>query len=267
MKTISLLGSGWLGLALALNFQRQSFSVNASTRTLTRLDQLQENGATPYLIDIDSLTGNVQAFFVCDVLIVNITSKNILSFIELIRNIEASKVRRVLFVSSSSVYQNTNNLVMESEGIENKDSPLYQIEKLFMSSLHFKATIVRMAGLIGPGRHPGRFFKNDKLVEQSDSPVNLIHQTDCVNIISQIIEQKVWGEVFNACASSHPTKREFYGQARQSLGQLPPNYGDSNEPFFKIVSNQKLKRLLNYEFVYDDLMTLISPPQQFAFEN
>jgi hypothetical protein len=105
------------------------------------------------------------------------------------------------------------------------------------------------------------------LVEQSDSPVNLIHQTDCVNIISQIIEQKVWGEVFNACASSHPTKREFYSQARQSLGQLPPNYGDSNKPSFKIVSNQKLKRLLNYEFVYDDLMTLISPPQQFAFEN
>ena len=266
MKTISLLGSGWLGLALARNFQRQPFSVNASTRTLTRLGQLQENGATPYLIDIDSLTGNVQVFFDCDVLIVNITSKNILSFIELIRNIEASKVRRVLFVSSSSVYQNTNDLVTESEGLENEDSPLYQIERLFMSSAHFKATVVRMAGLIGPSRHPGRFFKNDKLVEQSDSPVNLIHQTDCVNIISQIIEQKVWGEVFNACASSHPTKREFYGQARQSLGQLQPNYGHSNNPSFKIVSNDKLKRILNYEFVYDDLMNLISPTQQFAFE-
>ena len=61
--------------------------------------------------------------------------------------------------------------------------------------------------------------------------------------------------------------REFYGQARQSLGQLPPNYGDSNKPSFKIVSNHKLKRILNYEFVYDDLMTLISPTQQFAFEN
>jgi nucleoside-diphosphate-sugar epimerase len=266
MKTISLLGSGWLGLALARNFQRKPFSVNASTRTLARLDQLQEVEAIPYLIDIDSLTGNVGAFLDCDVLIVNITSKNILSYIELIRNIEASTVRRVLFVSSSSVYQNTNDLVTESEGLENDDSPLYQIERLFMSSAHFKTTVVRMAGLIGPGRHPGRFFKRDKLVEQPDSPVNLIHQTDCVNIINQIIEQKVWGEVFNACASSHPTKREFYGQARLSLSQLPPNYGQSYKPSFKIVSNQKLSRILNYEFVYDDLMTLISPTNQSAFE-
>lgn len=266
MKTISLLGSGWLGLALTRYFQRLSFRVKASTRTSNRLSQLSEIGTIPYLVDIDNLSGDIQAFLDCDVLIVNITSKNIPSYIELIRKIEASTVRRVLFVSSSSVYRNTNDIVRESEGFENDCSPLYQIERQFMSSSHFQATVVRMAGLIGPGRHPGRFFKNDKLVEQPGSPVNLIHQTDCVNIIGRIIEQKAWGEVFNACADSHPTKRDFYHQAKQILGQPPPNFNPSNEPAFKVVSNQKLRRVLNYEFVYDDLMTLVSPTEQSAFE-
>jgi nucleoside-diphosphate-sugar epimerase len=266
MKTISLLGSGWLGLALTRYFQQQSFRVKASTRASTRFDQLRAFGAIPHLVDIDNLSNDIQTFLDCDVLIVNITSKNIPSYIELIRTLEESAVRRVLFVSSTSVYQNTNDMVTESEGLENVDSPLYQIERLFISSPHFETTVVRLAGLIGPGRHPGLFFKNGKLVEQPDSPVNLIHQTDCVNIIGQIIEQKALGEIFNACAGSHPTKRDFYGQAKQSLGQSPPNFGQSNEPAFKIVSNQKLKRVLNYDFVYDDLMNLVSTTEQSAFE-
>ena len=271
MKTISLLGSGWLGLALTRYFQRQSFSVKASTRTSNRLNQLREIGAIPYLVDIDNLSGDIQALLDCDVLIVNITSKNIPGYIELIRHIEASTVRRVLFVSSSSVYPNTNDIVRESDGVENENSPLYRIERLFMSNPYFQTTVVRMAGLIGPSRHPGRFFKNDKPVEQPDSPVNLIHQTDCVNIIGRIIEQKAWDEVFNACAGSHPTKRDFYGRAKQSLGQPPPNFVKSDEPVFKIVNNQKLRRVLNYEFVYDELMTLVSldeasPTEQSAVE-
>lgn len=266
MKTISLLGSGWLGLALIRFLQRRSFSVKASTRTTNRLNELRDFGAIPYVVDIDNLTGDIEAFLDSDSLIVNITSKNIPSYIELIRHIESSNVRRVLFVSSSSVYQNTNDVVRESEGLENENSPLYEIERQFMSSHHFQTTVVRMAGLIGPGRHPGLFFKNDKRVEQPESPVNLIHQTDCVNIIGRIIEQKTWGEVFNACAGSHPTKRDFYGQAKKNLGQPPPNFVKNNEPSFKLVSNEKLRRVLNYEFLYDELMTLISPADRAAFE-
>jgi nucleoside-diphosphate-sugar epimerase len=265
MKTISILGSGWLGLALTRYFERQSFRVQASTRTLNRFSQLREFGANPYLVDIDSLSDDIQAFLDSDVLIVNITSKNIPSYNELIRNIKASTVRKVLFVSSSSVYLNTNGIVKESEGFENDKSPLYRIERAFMSNPYFQTTVLRMAGLIGPGRHPGRFFENDKPIEQPDSPVNLVHLTDCVNIIGQIIEQKVWGEVFNVCAGSHPTKRYFYSEARQSLGRSLPNCIELNEPAFKIVSNQKLRRMLNYQFVHDDLMTLISPAEQAAF--
>jgi nucleoside-diphosphate-sugar epimerase len=266
MKTISLLGSGWLGLALNRHYQKQSVQVKTSTRTQKKINQLKEAGTIPYLVDIEDQSADIQDFLDCDVLIVNITSKNISSYVELIFNMEASKVRHVLFVSSSSVYKNINDVVKESDGVENINSPLYQIEKLFMDNPHFQTTVVRMAGLIGPARHPGRFFRKGKGVEQPKSPVNLIHQTDCVNIISQIIEQKVWDETFNACASTHPTKQDFYGQAKQCLGEPVANFIETNKSEFKIVCNQKVRQFLNYEFIYDDLMSLVTSSEQSAFE-
>lgn len=266
MKSISLLGSGWLGLALNSHFQQQLFKVKASTRTLDRFSLLKGAGAAAFMVDLECQSEDIQEFLDCDVLIVNITSKVILSYAQLIANIEASAIRRVLFVSSTSVYQSTNGLIKESDGLENVNTPLYQIEQLFMNSPHFQTTVVRMAGLIGPARHPGQFFKNNKQIEQPDIPVNLIHQLDCVKIISQIVEQDVWGEVFNACASTHPTKRSFYSRAKKCLSLPPPNFATSAVAEYKIVCNQKVKRVLNYKFVYDDLDWLMAPSEQSAFE-
>lgn len=266
MKTISLLGSGWLGLALNRHYQRTSVQVKASTRTQNKINQLKKCGTIPYLVDIDDQYVDIHEFLGCDVLIVNITSKNIASYAELIVKIEASKVRHVLFVSSSSVYQNINGVVKESDGVENISSPLYQIEKLFIDNSHIEVTVVRLAGLIGPDRHPGGFFSKGKQVENPENPVNMIHQTDCVNIISQIIDQKAWGETFNACAGTHPTKKDFYSQARKCLGEPELQFMGSNKSEFKIVCNQKVRRVLNYEFIYDDLMNLVTSSRHLAFK-
>ena len=271
MKTISLLGSGWLGLALAKYFRLKNFQVKASTRSAHRISELQALGVQPYLIDIDliditDLSQDVQGFLDSDILIINITSKNMTGYAEFIRSIKASSIEKLLFVSSSSVYQNSNQLVLESEGMEDTNSTLYKIEKLFQNSAHFHTTVVRMAGLIGPGRHPGGFFKGDKPVQQPDAPVNLIHQADCVNIIGQIVEQDVWGEVFNASADTHPTKREFYSQAKKSLGQQPPRFAEPESLSYKVVGNQKVKRVLNYELVHADLMALVTQSEGAAFD-
>ena len=265
MKTISLLGSGWLGLALAKHFQLKKIQVKASTRSSHRVSELLASGIQPYLIDIESMPGDIQDFLDCDVLIINITSKNLACYTELISRIEKSGIQKLLFVSSSSVYQNTNQAVLESGGQEDHNSALFRIEKLFQYSAHFHTTVVRMAGLIGPGRHPGRFFKADKPIQQPDSPVNLIHQIDCVNIIGQIVEQSVWGEIFNACADTHPSRRVFYSQAKKNLGKESPRFVESELPSFKVVDNQKVKRTLNYEFVHGDLLALLNKLEDAAF--
>ena len=198
----------------------------------------------------------IQAFLESAVLIVNITSKDIDGFERLVEAIENSRVEKVLFVSSTSVYPADSQLVSESDGKESPQHPLVIIENLFVQNPNFQTTILRFAGLIGYSRHPGRFFRGGKEVTNADSTVNLIHRDDCINIIDRIVSNGAWGETFNGCADTHPSKREFYARAASQLGAPPPVFAESSDKSFKQVDNRKLKRMLGYEFVYPDLMAI-----------
>ena len=263
MKTISLLGSGWLGLVLARFFVQQGYRVHASTRSELRFPELVSCRAKPFKIDIevcDAQSNDYHGFLDSDILIVNITSKHMNGFARLISEIGQSSISKVLFVSSTSVYANTNGVVLESDGAEIADHPLLLIEHLFQSEASFDSTIIRFGGLFGYARHPGRFFSAGKIIQQPDAPVNMIHRDDCVNIVGRIVEQGIWGEVFNACANTHPSKRDFYTRASISLGQAAPTLSDSGTGEYKVVSNAKLKQALNYEFVRGDLLQVDFDP-------
>ncbi len=256
IKTISILGSGWLGLPLAEYLANMGYRIKASTRSTTRLNELKSTGIESFIVDIDNPADDRAAFLQADILIINITSKNLASFTQLIIDIAQSTIENVLFVSSSSVYANLNKVVTENEAAELESSPLFQIEQLFRTSPYFKTTVLRLSGLIGYRRHPGRFFRHGKVVDQADAPVNLIHRDDCIGIISAIIEQAAWGQVFNGCADTHPSKRDFYTHATKLLNNSAPEFAGNQETVFKIVSNAKVKRVLNYRFLYPDLMQI-----------
>ena len=213
-------------------------------------------GAIPFIIDINSLTNNVKDFLQANILIINITSKSISGFRHLINEIEASEIENVLFVSSTSVYGNVNKTITEADTNCYVQSPLLEIEGLLKKFKKGKTTIVRFGGLFGYNRHPGRFFSPGKIIQSPEAPVNMIHQDDCIGIISQIVEQKAWDEVFNCCADTHPTKREFYTRAIGMMGGILPEFAESDSSSNKIISNEKVKRLLNYQFKHPDLMRI-----------
>jgi nucleoside-diphosphate-sugar epimerase len=230
--------------------------VKASTTSESRFQELSSIKAEPFLVDIERLSSDLQTFLQANILIINIPSKNIEGFIKLLKEIEKSDIEKVLFVSSTSVYENKNKTISESDGEESTLSPLLTIENLFRSSNKIRTTIVRFGGLIGYSRNPGKFFSKGRIIRNPESNVNLIHRDDCIGIISQIVEQDVWGEVFNCCADTHPTKRNFYAQAAKSTGFPVPKFEDSSSISFKIISNKKVKQQLNYKFLYADLMNI-----------
>ncbi len=160
----------------------------------------------------------------------------------------------VIFVSSSSVYENTNTDVYENDA---KDFPsphtgisLLKAENVFFES-PLDTTIVRLAGLFGPNRHPGKFLANKENIAGANNPVNMIHLDDCVGIIHKIIESNSRNEIFNACATAHPTKKLFYTEASKSLNLQPPKFNDQESPF-KIINSDKLKSVLDYKFNHPD---------------
>ncbi len=230
--------------------------VKASTTSESRLSELTSVKVEPFIIDIGRLPFNLQPFLQTDILIINIPSKDLDAFSNLSKEIEKSELKKVLFVSSTSVYENQNKIVSELDDEESTLSPLLTIENLFRNSDKIKTTIVRFGGLIGYSRNPGKFFSKDRLVHNPDSNVNLIHRDDCIEIISQIVEQDVWGEVFNCCADTHSTKREFYTHTAKSTGFPVPDFASPGTKSFKIISNQKVKQVLNYTFLHPDLMKI-----------
>ncbi len=242
MKTISILGSGWLGLPLAQQLTDE-YKIKLSTRTVEKKQKL--NSINTFLIDIDNLSCDVHEFFKSDILIINIPSKNIEGFKELIKNILHSDIKRIIFISSTSV-------------CSNDASPLKTIEKLFQNT-GIKTTVLRFGGLFGYSRNPANFFKNGRIVKNPQAPVNMIHQDDCIRIIQEILTQDVFDETFNCCSPSHPSKQEFYTYCAESCGLNSPTFDTVDDiSMHKIISSDKLISQLNYKFIYPDLMQAYS---------
>ena len=143
---------------------------------------------------------------------------------------------------------------MVTETSPTQNTPLAEIENLFRTNNNFNTTIVRFSGLFGYNRKPGNFIKYDKQIESPEGFINLIHQDDCINIIEKIITTNCWNETLNACADSHPKRKEFYTKEVLKLRNEVPKINEKSLNEYKIVSNEKLKKLLQYEYKVNDLM-------------
>jgi nucleoside-diphosphate-sugar epimerase len=264
INSISILGSGWLSVPLAQRLVQLGHDVRMSTRNVDKQAALTAQNLETYLVDIDSDDALPADFIDSDILIIAITSKNSAGYQQLINRLAGSKVKHVLFISSSSVYQNLNREVSEDEGVEDHSRPLYQIEQQFRDCPDFTTTVLRFSGLVGPARHPGRFFRGGKTVKQPDAPINLIHLDDCIGLIECIIQQSAWGEVFNGCSDTHPVKREFYPQVADAIGMPCPEFSAAQSLSYKIVGNDKIKQKLGYQLRHPDLLKLYTAasPQQ-----
>lgn len=251
-QKISILGCGWLGSALAVQLISKGYNVYGSTTSISKVREFKAKGITPFVINIEDENTDISNFLSSDILIIAITSKNISAIKNLIFKIEKSNIRKVLFISSTSVYPNINGIATEET--ETNSSPLVEIENLFKTNTIFKSTIIRFGGLFGYDRKPENFFKPGRIIDNPEGYVNLIHQDDCIRIIEHIILKNTWDVVLNACSDSHPTRREFYLNEAEKAGKPLIIFNEASENNYKIINSEKLKSLLDYDFKYADLM-------------
>ncbi|MEQ9439968.1 MAG: SDR family oxidoreductase [Cyclobacteriaceae bacterium] len=272
-KTISILGCGWLGLPLARAFSGEGYMVRGSTTRAEKLNMLEAEGIIPYLIRLspELNADHNPDFFRSDILIVNIPPGRRREDVETFYPAQVRAVleqqpsSKILFVSSTSVYPDLNRVVTEADSltpaeadgrVRSSGKALLLGEQL-IEKYSAQATILRFSGLMGLERHPGRFLAGKKLDSNGKAPVNFIHLDDCVAIIQQLVQQEVWGEIFNACADAHPTKAKFYEQASEKLGLAPPEFNPESELSYKQVSGEKLKQRLSYQYIHPNPMDMI----------
>jgi len=258
---ISLLGCGWLGIPLAKELLHAGFSIKGSTTSEQKLTPLSGIGLHSFQISLEEtkIIGNMHSFLQSDLLIVDIPpklrgnqSENFVKKIQmLIPFIEKSTVKNVLFVSSTSVFGSHQGAVDESsfpEPDSESGRQLFACENLLKQSTHFKTTLLRFGGLIGPNRHP-IYFLSGRTVTSPNAPVNLIHLEDCIGIVRHIIAHQLWGKTFHGVSPFHPSKESYYSRIAQQLGLLMPEFQhEAIVDQHKIVNSICLNKTPRYHF-------------------
>ncbi|WP_293894909.1 SDR family NAD(P)-dependent oxidoreductase [Flavobacterium sp.] len=262
MKQISILGCGWLGLPLAKSLLEKGFSVKGSTTSLEKISILENSGIKAFQIEVSELQikGEMNSFLTTSEFLIidippklrSVSSENFVKKIQnLIPFIEKSKIEKVVFISSTSVYADNNSIITEAtkpHPESESGKQLLEVENLLQSNASFKTTVIRFGGLIGDDRHPIHFLAGRKNLENSEAAINLIHQTDCIGIIQTIIEQNCFGETFNAVAPFHPARKIYYTQKALELHLALPEFDQTKISVGKTVLSDKIETVLKYKF-------------------
>lgn len=258
--SIAVLGCGWLGLPLALALQQLGHAVKGATTTPEKVFLISSAHFPAYevVVDESGIRGNIhQLFENVEILLINIPPKASLgnyatAMQHLAGKAEEAGIKHILFVSSTSVYG-------DCEGEVNEDTQpapetqaakqLYAAEQLLLENPAFSTTVVRFGGLIGDDRHPVKHLAGRTGIADPDVPVNLVHQGDCIALLSAIIEAGAWGEVVNGVAPQHPSRKEYYTAKAVQMGLEPPVFLPMGAQGKKVVSN-RMKRLPGFAYEY-----------------
>lgn len=272
-ERISILGCGWLGMPLARLLIEKGCRIKGSSTREENLETLRDAGIEPFRIILDPhMHGDSPGFLDSDILIVNIPPErrddiveyHVLQISSLIDALAASPVKKVLFVSSTSVYPSCNREVAEDDAVDPESATgqaLLHVEEMLQAETGFQTTVVRFCGLIGYDRNPARYLHRMHELADPEQPMNLIHRDDCIAILAEIIRQEAWGEVFNACSCKHPLRKEFYGAAAEYHGMtVPPPASAAIPPSYKIINSDKLLEKLDYRFLHPDPLQTAKEP-------
>ncbi|GAA4385321.1 SDR family oxidoreductase [Hymenobacter koreensis] len=267
---VAVIGCGWLGLPLARTLVAAGYSVAGSTTSPHKLPLLVADGIRPHELSLSSETpaAAVQPVLAgCSVLVLNVPpgqrraavpdlAAYPASLQAVADALPGSSIRHVVFVSSTGVYPDDDRTMTEDDAVAAPDGPssLLRAEYLFQQPAKqpWQTTVLRLGGLMGPGRPPGRFLAGRSDLPQPEAPVNMLHQADAVGIIQAVITQHGPARTLNVCAPSHPSRRAFYSAAAAYLGLPAPQFRHTDHSSGKLIATERLHEALRYPFRHPD---------------
>jgi len=229
-------GYGWLGSHIG-NAMLSTHEVIATTRTVSKAQQLAQKNIQSIVYSLGDDTSVLDSAFCGATLILNIPPgrKNtqlddfIHNMLALIESATNAGVKRIIFISTTSVYGDThNNIVVEDSNIAPQTASAKAhaaIEKYLIDKVQ-QAYIVRLSGLTGPNRHPVTSLSGRSL-PAGNKRVNLVHVQDVVSAIKVMVNSSPEHRIYHLCASTHPKRGDYYSRAAIKKGIAPPSFSDT----------------------------------------
>ncbi len=279
---VLVVGCGYVGLPLALEFARLGHTVFGLRRSTGAQEILRQAGVTPLVADItqpDSLAKMPRDF---DWVVNCVASggggvdeyrtlylEGMRNLIEWLVPSRANEKPRVVYTSSTGVYgQNDGSLVDESSPTQPASETarvLVETEQVLLAAgreRSFPGMVLRAAGIYGPERGYllKQFLRGEARIEGAGArTLNMIHRDDLIRAIIAALERGRGGEIYNVTDDEPVSQVEFFQWLAAKLGQpLPPTIPeDAAAPrkrglTNKRISNRKLKAELRFGFTFPD---------------
>lgn len=256
MSSISILGLGWLGLPLALTLKQSGYEILGSCRTDDKKRQLDNQGISAWIYHLGQTAP--PALSTADWVVLNIPPgrKNLdptrffAHMRQLSDDILDGPCQHLLFISTTSVYGDLEGVVTEdTQPRPNTESGKvhWQLEQHLLNT--GRASILRLAGLVGPRRHPLKYLAGRQL-DHGQQAVNLIHLDDVIRAIIAMMHPRHVGQVYHLAATEHPARNDFYTWAAQHAGLPEPLFGNHDGQTGKVVDPSKTLDALGLALKY-----------------
>lgn len=249
MKTISILGGGWLGFALAKEFKNK-YKILISSRTSEKLKLYEAENLNAFVLNEINFE-NIDNLLDTNYLFINFPPSKFddyLGFLSKIyKNPKIKNIKKIIFISSTSIYPNESGIYTENIEIFNPNSKIvFDAEKLI-----YKQTdvILRCAGLMGGDRIAGKYFSG-KTIDTGDLKVNHVHRFDVIEAVKLVINKNLNG-IYNLCANEHPTRKELYDYICEKLKIEKPIYIKNSLLINRIISSKKIEDI-GFSYKYNN---------------
>ena len=247
-ETLSLIGCGWLGKALAFDLKASDYNIITTSLSDKSTDFAQ---ISVTYIQMDAALDLVDESIInSDIVIYMIPPLGLSHVMHFFDQIPSNK--KIIFISSTSVYG--KNLGPVDEDTINHacstSSPLLLETENYIKNRFSFATIIRPGGLYGVKRHPIYFLQGKTELVGGHAFLHLTHQDDCLKAIKAVIKNSAWGETFNIVSDVKLRKNEYYPMMANKLNLTPPLYLQYEKSMREtIISNTKSKLKLGMTYL------------------
>lgn len=165
----------------------------------------------------------------------------------------------VIYTSSISVYGNSSGIIHEALPAmpqTNSAKAIYQVEQLLQNS-HLPVTILRLAGLIGHGRHPVFSLQGRNNIQSPFNAINLLHIQDLINAIIKIMARDKSlspYKIYNVVTPIHPNRQSYYQTLARLLNLPLPQFESPKPELRRIIDGSKITELGDFHYEVIDLL-------------
>ncbi|WP_394247305.1 NAD-dependent epimerase/dehydratase family protein [Vibrio profundi] len=275
MKSIVIIGAGWLGQPLAKHLINLKHSVCATKTTDEGSQALVQENIPSHTFQFNIQHPETSINQLTELLREKHADTIIGCFPpgfrkgagdeyaqyweQVVQSANLAQVSQIVMVSSSTVYPNLAKKMYEHDAsleLSEKETSFSDNAKIMLQAEEFviqsglQYNIVRCSGLVGSNRHPSRFVSKLKQVSSS-APANMLHLKDAVGAVAFTLTQ-TQSCILNATTPKTVSKAEYYQAALVSVG--------SDSPLPKVVSTPDKEimpdkiQALGYQFHYQSTL-------------